>query len=135
MGISTSKPYFSNDTVVCAATLTWKDQSQTQELKLATTNSPVYADTNDWFQLAVESGKTYRVSITNVTGVSSDTPKIAIYGNTNETPVIEGPVNLALGNFQFVPETNGMVYVKIWRATAVDPMINYTLNYMRYAPG
>lgn len=127
-----------NDTAVGAVSLTWKDQVQTLSMKLATTNNPevaVYADAADWFQFSVVSGVTYRVSVSNVTGVVADTPRIGIYGGTNGTPEIVTPQNLALGNYQFVPGTNGTLYAKVWRETTLDPMIQYVLRYQRYAPG
>lgn len=125
-----------NDTVGGAAELTWTDQVSSESLQLATkTTAPVYEDKADWFKLAVVTGKTYKIWITGVTGVSADAPKVALFGDAGATVVIGAETALASGNYEFVATANGYVYVRIQRATAADAMIKYVLNYQRWAPG
>lgn len=125
-----------NDVASAATVLTWTDQVQSETLKLAKkTIAPAYTDTNDWFKLAVEAGKTYFVSATNVMGATTDVPRIGLYGNEAATVVIQGPVNLANANFEYVPAQSGDLYVKVWRPTVTDTNILYTLKYMRRAVG
>ncbi len=123
-----------NDSAAGAPTLIWKDQTQTEVLRMVTqTNTPAYTDTNDWFKFSVVSGETYRVSVTNnIIGVNStNAPRIAIYGDTNGTTVIKGPSELKQGSFEFSPTNNADVFVKVWRDTVTDTNILYTLNYGR----
>ncbi len=126
-----------NDAGASAPALVWKDQYQSETLKLAksTTAPYVYTDTNDWFRLPVEAGKTYLISVANVAGVAADAPTIALYGDAEGTAVIGAPVALAQGDFEFVPVASGTVFVKVSRSTFTDESIQYTLKYKRRAAG
>jgi len=128
-----------NDTVEGATELTWGDQPKTEtNLKLASKDGDEpYADLQDWYQLPVVSGATYRVWFSDVSGIAEDAPQAAVYGAADETSVWAEPAALANDTeFEFAPTTAGTAYIKVWRApTSTDTNILYTLHYQRFAPG
>lgn len=125
-----------NDTAAGAPTLTWGDQAKTESLKLAKkTDAPAYTDLADWFKLAVEAGKTYRVSVPAVSGLSGDAPQIGVYSDAAGTTALAGPEALTGADLEFDAAAAGDVYVKIWRPAGSDTNIQYTLSYQRFAPG
>lgn len=123
-----------NDTAAGAPTLTWSDQGKTEELKLAKSSVTNYTDLADWFTMAVESGKTYTVAFSDVSGVIRDTPQVALYSDAGTT-VVGAQTGLASGDFRYVPTADGSLFVKVWRTTSLDTNILYTMTYQRFAPG
>ncbi len=125
-----------NDLSSGAALLAWSDQVKSESLKLAKkTDTPAYTDFSDWFKLAVETGKTYKVYSSKVSGVATDQPKMAVYGDAAGADVVAGPEALGSTGFEFTRPSPGFVYVKVWRTTGNDANIQYTLSYQRSAQG
>lgn len=125
-----------NDGSAGATLLTWRDQTVTESLRLANkAEAPVYSDREDWFKWAVVTGATYQIWVSGVSGVSTDVPRIAVFGNAAGTEVIGDETTLANGNYEFEAVENGFVYVRVKRATGADAAILYSLNYRRWAPG